>query len=54
MNDYVNLFISEEMIGEEGNLSEIGLIPLPEADREATRNRVDNHSKLTADDLSKK
>ncbi len=51
MSDYVKLFTSEAMIGEEGNLSEIGLIPLPEAEREATREHVAKHSKLTADAL---
>jgi len=51
MNDYVEMFISEEMIGEEGNLTEIGLIPLPEAEREATREHVGKHTKLTADAL---
>jgi len=54
MNDYVSLFINEQMIGEEGNLSEIGLIPLPKADRNATRHRVIKHIKLTAEDLKKK
>ena len=29
MDDYINLFMSEEMIGEDGILTDIGLIPLP-------------------------
>ncbi|MDT8376212.1 MAG: PstS family phosphate ABC transporter substrate-binding protein [Mariprofundaceae bacterium] len=54
LNDYVELFTSEEMIGEEGNLSEIGLIALPEAERDATRARVASRSRLTADELKKR
>ncbi len=54
MNDYVNLFVGEDMIGEDGNLAEIGLIPLPEEQRDATRNRIAKHTRLTADDLNKK
>jgi len=54
MNDYVEMFTSEAMIGEEGNLSDIGLIPLPEAEREATREHVAKHVKLSADELKNK
>ncbi|MDQ6955008.1 MAG: substrate-binding domain-containing protein [Mariprofundaceae bacterium] len=51
MYDYVKMFVGEGMIGEEGNLSEIGLIPLPEANRNETRKRVSHKTSLSADDL---
>ncbi len=53
MSDYVNLFLDEEMIGEEGNLTEIGLIALPEAQRDTVRANVNGHKKLAANDLKK-
>ena len=54
MNDYVNLFMSEKMIGKEGILGEIGLIALPDEARNAIRTSVANKTKLTLEDLSKK
>jgi len=53
MNDYVNLFLTEDMISDEGNLTEIGLIALPEAERDAVRSNVQAHKKLTLNDLKK-
>ncbi|ATX81509.1 phosphate ABC transporter substrate-binding protein, PhoT family [Mariprofundus ferrinatatus] len=53
MMDYANLFMSEKMIGDDGMLSEIGLIPLPEAMRETYRNNVKNLVRMTADTLKK-
>jgi len=51
MQDYVNLFVNESMIGAEGNLSEIGLIALPEERRELARQDTTSHKKLTAADF---
>lgn len=38
LNEYIELFVSEEMIGPDGPLAEIGLIPLSEERREEVRN----------------
>jgi phosphate transport system substrate-binding protein len=38
--EYVKLFMEEEMIGENGRLTQIGLVPLPAGLREASRERV--------------
>merc|ERR1711879_218842 len=54
MNKYVELFMSEEMIGHDGILGEIGLIALPDAQREQLRKDVNASKKLTLDELSKK
>jgi len=54
MSEYVNLFLDEKMIGSDGNLAEIGLIPLPEQNRKDIRARFASHAKLTMDDLKKK
>jgi phosphate transport system substrate-binding protein len=54
MNDYVKLFMSEKMIGKEGILGEIGLIALPDDARNAIRTSVENRTKLTLEELSKK
>ncbi|MGM0912883.1 MAG: substrate-binding domain-containing protein [Pseudomonadota bacterium] len=49
--DYVDMFASETMIGEGGYLADIGLIPLPEAEREQAREKVANRAKLQVSDL---
>ena len=54
MDGYVALFMKEDMIGHDGILSEIGLIALPDERRNAIRNSVAKHTKLTLNDLSKK
>ncbi|MGA1931605.1 PstS family phosphate ABC transporter substrate-binding protein [Arcobacter sp. YIC-464] len=54
MNKYVDLFMSEKMIGKDGILGEIGLIALPDATRNAIRASVAKRAKLTLDDLKKK
>lgn len=54
MKKYVEMFMSENMIGKEGILGEIGLIALPDARRNAIRNSVTKRMKLTLNDLSKK
>jgi len=51
LEEYVDLFLTEEMIGPEGVLKERGLIPLPEADREALRAAWGDKKNLTAADL---
>lgn len=43
---YVDLFLKEKMIGEKGLLKSLGLIPLPEARRQAMRNQWDKREKL--------
>ncbi|QFU01210.1 Phosphate-binding protein PstS precursor [Halomonas sp. THAF5a] len=49
--DYVDMFVSETMIGEGGYLGDLGLIPLPEAEREQTRDKVADRAKLQVSDL---
>lgn len=53
MADYVNMFMSENMIGNDGILTEIGLIPLPNDARTAIRKAATSGKKLTMDDLKK-
>ena len=53
MNKYVDLFMSEKMIGKDGILGEIGLIALPDATRNAIRASVSKREKLTLDALKK-
>jgi len=54
MNKYVDMFMSEDMIGSSGILGEIGLIALPEARRTAIRASVAKRTKVTLEELSKK
>lgn len=54
IDKYVELFMSEDMIGPEGVLNEIGLIALPDERRTAVRESVTKRSKLSLDDLNKK
>ncbi|MEQ5802569.1 substrate-binding domain-containing protein [Halomonas sp. H10-9-1] len=49
--EYVDMFVSETMIGEGGYLGDLGLIPLPEAEREQTRQKVADRAKLQVSDL---
>ncbi|MCH4563730.1 substrate-binding domain-containing protein [Halomonas sp. EGI 63088] len=49
--DYVEMFVSETMIGEGGYLMDLGLIPLPEAEREQTRKKVEERATLQVSDL---
>lgn len=42
------------MIGEDGILTEIGLIPLPKDTRMDIQNKVKNKAKLTLEDLKHK
>jgi phosphate transport system substrate-binding protein len=49
--DYVNLFVSEKMIGPMGYLKDLGLIPLPDERRAEIRNRIENRTKLKLSDI---
>jgi len=51
MEDYVSLFMSEQMIGEGGLLADLGLIPLPEDQLEAAQDSVEDRKKLKMSDL---
>lgn len=48
---YVDLFLSEKMIGEYGYLKNIGLIPLPKEKREEVRKSWENRKELQLSDL---
>lgn len=50
--EYVDMFLSEQMIGSNGLLKSIGLIPLPDADRNAVRARWSKRQTLTKADLA--
>ncbi len=54
MAEYVKMFMSEDMIGKDGILGEIGLIALPDSTRESIRNSVSKRTKLTLEDLNNK
>ena len=54
LSSYVDLFMSEKMIGEDSILGEIGLISLPNDTRTAIRTSVSKRTKLTLEDLSAK
>jgi phosphate transport system substrate-binding protein len=52
---YVDMFMSEDMIGNEGILTEIGLIPLADGARKKVQERVENRVDITKEsDASKK
>jgi len=51
IDQYVDMFLSEAMIGPDGVLKDIGLIPLPDADRAAQRKAWQERTVLTRDDL---
>ena len=51
LKEYVELFMSEKMIGDNGALKRIGLVPLPADVREKARKTVLERVKLTADEL---
>ncbi|REJ65430.1 MAG: phosphate-binding protein [Planctomycetota bacterium] len=48
--EYVQLFMDDKMIGKNGYLTRIGLVPLPDHLREASRQRVLNLVTLTVED----
>ncbi|MFP4213462.1 MAG: PstS family phosphate ABC transporter substrate-binding protein [Desulfohalobiaceae bacterium] len=51
LEEYVDLFLTEKMIGDAGYLMEEGLIPLPKEDREQTRKDWEERKLLTREDL---
>ena len=51
VEDYVDMFVNEKMIGPMGYLKRIGLISLPEQMRDEMRKRVANLTKLKLGDL---
>ncbi len=51
LEEYVDLFLAEKMIGDMGYLLEEGLIPLPQEDREATRAAWEARTMLSKEDL---
>ncbi|MFQ5519640.1 MAG: substrate-binding domain-containing protein [Mariprofundus sp.] len=53
MKEYIKLFTSEQMIGDDGACTDIGLIALPEKMREKYRHQAAGLTNLTADDLKK-
>lgn len=54
LKEYVELFMSDKMIGKDGLLKGIGLIPLPEDKLVQARQTVLEKKKLTLDELKKK
>jgi phosphate transport system substrate-binding protein len=54
LKEYVELFMSDKMIGDKGLLKKIGLIPLPEDVRTQARQAVLDKKKLTLDELKHK
>jgi phosphate transport system substrate-binding protein len=51
LSEFVDLFVSEKMIGERGYLKKVGLIPLPKEMREQVRADVSGWKNLSAEDL---
>jgi len=54
MLEYASLFMSEQMIGDEGECADIGLIPQPKNLRDQYRANLKELTRLKADDLKKK
>jgi phosphate transport system substrate-binding protein len=54
LKEYVEMFMSEKMIGTNGLLKSIGLVPLPDAMRAEARQNVLDKKKLTLESLKKK
>jgi len=54
MKEYAKLFMSEQMIGDEGECADIGLIPQPKSLRDHYRANLKDMTVLKADDLKKK
>ncbi|MDX8397787.1 MAG: substrate-binding domain-containing protein [Mariprofundaceae bacterium] len=54
MMEYANLFMSEQMVGDEGECTEIGLIALPKSARDHYKSNLKALTNLTANDFNKK
>ncbi len=48
LKEYVDFFLSDQMIGPDGSLAEYGLVPAPDAEREAQRAAFDAGKTMTA------
>ena len=51
LKEYVNLFMSEKMIGKEGILTEIGLIPLDDKVRAEARKKATSFETISVSDV---
>lgn len=51
MEEYVDMFLSDQMIGDRGYLKGIGLIPMPEDKIEKERSEWEERAKVSASDL---
>jgi len=51
MADYVDLFLSAQMVGNRGYLKRLGLIPLPEAELKDQRQQWETRTNVSASDL---
>ncbi len=51
MAEYVEMFVSDNMIGPDGLLRDLGLIALPESEREALRQKLQKRPELTLEQL---
>ena len=51
IKEYVNLFMSEKMIGNDGILTEIGLIPLGDKVRDEARKKAMNFEAISVSDV---
>ena len=51
IQEYADLFVSDDMVGEDGSMIDLGLIPLPEDDLVAVQDAVANLTVLTAEDF---
>ena len=51
MSQYVDMFLSDQMVSDRGYLKPLGLIPLPEKRLKAERSEWKKHAKLKASDL---
>lgn len=51
MTDYVDMFLSEQMVGDRGYLKRLGLIPLPAQELEAQRSEWQSRANVSSSDL---
>jgi phosphate transport system substrate-binding protein len=51
IEEYVDMFLSEQMIGEKGYLKRIGLVPLPAAERDKQRSEWKSRQTMSMGDL---
>lgn len=51
MSEYVEMFLNADLVGEDGLLTEIGLIPIPDDVVEESREKVANLQRITLEEL---